>query len=271
MIRPIFDYYASSSLNLEEILEDYIDNFYLKKHSEEKAAKALKKSIEVDKMKELNGNSIKNCDFKDGFPKYIDFAKTIKSSLWFSLQSPRTVALGVLAAAIEWDKTINHRFYIVDKETFRNNIILIFKEYQIMENVSGSQSTNNGITAKDLSFHEICQAEKQQKAKQFEEGIRWFVYKTIVDLVIQFDMKRTDPYVKQSLNLAIDSATASSHIKRIARNLGLNWQEIVDKQIEMTLIMKKSSHISLLNSDYGDSIENIKFLEGFETSLHERL
>ena len=30
MIRPIYDYYINSPLNLEEALEDYVDNFYLK-------------------------------------------------------------------------------------------------------------------------------------------------------------------------------------------------------------------------------------------------
>ena len=271
MIRPIYDYYISSTLNLEEILEDYVDNFYLKKHSEEKAEKALKKSIEVDKMKELNGNSIKYVDFKDSFPKYNDFAKAIKSSMWFSLQSPRTIALGVLAAAIEWDKTINHYFYIIDKETFRNNILLIFKEYQIMENVSSTQFINNGLAPNDMSFHEICEAEKQQKAKQFEEGIRWFVHKTIIDMVIQFDIKMPNPHFKRILKVTIDYAVASRHIKRIASNLGLDYQEIVDKQIEMTSIMKKNSVYGLMYSDYGDSVEVIKFLESFETSLHERL
>lgn len=126
MIRSLYDYYVLSTFDLEQVLEDYVDNFYLKKHSDDKAAKAIKKSIEVDGMKDLNGNSIKNRDFKGSFPKYLDFAKTIKSSLWFSLQSSRTIVLGTLAAAIEWDKTINNHFYIVDKETFRNNILLIF-------------------------------------------------------------------------------------------------------------------------------------------------
>jgi len=273
MIRSLYDYYVLSTFDLEQVLEDYVDNFYLKKHSDDKAVKSIKKSIEIDGMKELYGNSIKNRDIKGCFPKYIDFAKTIKSSLWFSLQSPRTIALGTLAAANEWNNTINSHFYIVDKETFRNNILLIFKEYQIMDNISNAQfdNDNNLAVTKESSFHDICAAEKKQKAKQFEEGIRWFINKTIVDLVVQYDMKRTDPVAKQSLNLAIDTAVASSDIKRIARNLGLDWQEIVDKQIETVLIMRKSSHISLWNSDYGDSIDTIKFLEGFNQTLHSKL
>jgi uncharacterized protein YciU (UPF0263 family) len=269
MIRSLYDYYVSSSLNLEEVLEDYVDNFFLKKNSEEKAAQVIKKSNEITKLKELNGISIKNREFKEHYPNYLDFAKVIKSSLWFTLQSSQTKVLGVLNVANEWDKTINRRFYIVDKETFRNNIIQIFKEYQIMENVPKDHYSGDiGSYSNELSLHERYEAEKIQTAKQFEEGIRWFVWKTIVDYVIKFDMKRTDPFVKRQLLLTIDAASASRDIKRIARNLGIDWDTIVDKQIDMTLIMKSSSHISLHNADYGESIDTIKFLEEFEKTLY---
>ena len=267
MIRPLYDYYASSSFDLEEVIEDYVDNFYLKKYSEEKATQVLRKTNEITKLKDLNGLSVRNRDLKGHFPKYVDFSNAIKSSLWFSFQSSQTKTLGTLSAANEWDKTINRRFYIVDKEIFRNNILLIFKEYQIMGNVNKDQSDiiNNSSNPKGTSIlHEKYEIEKKLKAKQFEEGIRWFVWKTIKDLVVKLDLKCTDPLAKKLLISTIDTATASSDIKRIASNLGIDWSSIVDKQIDMVLLMKNSSHISLYNSDYGDSVDTIKFLENYE-------
>ena len=144
---------------------------------------------------------------------------------------------------------------------------MIFKEYQIMGNTPLNQMTTNGGEL----LHNRYETEKMQQGKQFEEGIRWFVWKTIVNLVIHFNLKRTDPSVKQQLRLAVDAASASGDVKRIARYFGIDWNEIVDKQIEMTLIMKNSSHISFYNSDCGDSIETIKFLEDFEKDLQSRL
>lgn len=268
MIHSLYDYYNESELTLEEVLSDYVDNYYLKKYSDDKASKVIKKTLEAEGLKDLNGQSIKDRVFKDHYPKYDEFVKAIKNSLWFSLQSDRTIVLAVLAAALEWDKKINRYFYIVDEEIFRGNILLVFQKYQIMENITSNQ---NSLTNRNISLHEFYEAEKEKKANEFANAIRWFIWKTIIDIVTKYDMKRTDPFVKRQLTLAIDAASASGDIKRIASNLGIDWNEIVDKQIDTTLIMKNSSHISLYNSNFGDSIDTIKFLEDYNLSVKSRL
>ena len=266
MIRSLYDYYVSSPFNLEEILDDYIDNFFLKKYSEDKAITTIKKTDELKKWSEFDGISIKNRNYKNHFPKYTDFADLIKSSLWFSLQSSYIKVLGVLYSAKKWDNTTNQNFLIVDKETFRNNIILIFKEYQIMANFPSNQiPIDNGR----ISLHERYETEKKQLANQFEEGLCWFVWKTIQNRVKLSNMETTDRFAKQELRMMIDYAKGFSDIKRISENLGLNWNKIVDSQIEITLIMKGRPPI--LGFRVGDAGKTIQFLENFDKALDSLL
>lgn len=264
MIYSLFELYYESGLTLEEVLSDYVDNYYLKKYSKDKASKVIKKAIETEGMNELNGQALKDRDFKDHYPKYDTFVSAIKKSLWFSFQSDYTIVLAVLAAAVDWNKRTNRLLYIIDEETFRDNILQIFKKYQIIENVLYYQ---NYLSINRQSLHVKYEKEKQKKAEEFANGIRWFVYKTLVDFVSDRDIRISDdnPIIKL-MKISIDSAEGAGDIKRIARNLGVDWGEVVDKAIKTVMVLKDNSFFTL--GSCGDSIDIIKFLERFDHRLH---
>ena len=271
MIHSIYEYYYESGLTLEEVLSDYVDNFYLTKYNDDKASKVIKKAIDSDGINELNGQSIKDRDFRNHFPNHENFINAIKKSLWFSLQSDRSLVLAVLSTAVDWDKKINRVFYIVDKETFRDDILLVFKKYKIMENISKNGESKIGDRQ---SLHVIYKAEKEKHAREFAEGIRWFVYKTTINLVKEITPSSDDLIIKDMyakiLKNAVEFAEGGSDIKRIAGKLGLNWNEIVDNEINSVILLKQHSYITLHDAEYGDSIDTIKFLENFSQTFHSR-
>lgn len=108
MFYPIYDYYRPTSLTLKTIFHHYVDNYYLKTHSEEKFEKVKKKAIECEKMKNLYLDSIKNRRKPNNVPTYNDFAEAISGTTWFLFQSNQTVAVAVLAAAEFWDRVFNN-------------------------------------------------------------------------------------------------------------------------------------------------------------------
>ena len=90
MIHSLYDYYNESELTLEEVLSDYVDNYYLKKYSDDKASKVIKKTLEAEGLKDLNGQSIKDRVFKDHYPKYDEFVTQrveVNPKVWTVKQS----------------------------------------------------------------------------------------------------------------------------------------------------------------------------------------
>ena len=88
-------------------------------------------------MKELFGRSIQNRDFPERVPDFNDFSIAIAKTFWFLTQSNDTIALATLAANfVAWNKQINSHFLIIDEEEFRNNILLVFKKLEIVEEMT---------------------------------------------------------------------------------------------------------------------------------------
>lgn len=127
MLYPLYEYYFESDLTLEQILNHYIQNFYLRKHGRDKAEKVLYKVSESPKMNKLFTQSAT----QGVAPNYVDFGSVINEIMYFMFQSNETQALAVLAAAIAWDKKVNYSGFIKDEFDLRNDTIKIFKKYSI--------------------------------------------------------------------------------------------------------------------------------------------
>ena len=127
MLYPLYDYYYASDMTLEQILKHYIKFFYLRKHGSDKAEKVLYKVSESSKMQKLFDYSAS----QNIAPNYVDFGSVINEIMYFMFQSNETQALAVLAAAIAWDKKVNHLGILKDEYDLRNDTIKIFKKFSI--------------------------------------------------------------------------------------------------------------------------------------------
>lgn len=69
-------------------------------------------------------------------PNYIDFGSVINEMAYFIFQSNETQALAVLAAAILWNKKVNHFDTLKSEIALRNDTIKIFQKYSIYGDLS---------------------------------------------------------------------------------------------------------------------------------------
>ena len=135
MLYPLYDYYLESALSLDEIVADYIHNFYLLKHSQQKVEKirsAFQKSKLVNRVHAIALQSGR-------VPSYIDYLEAINGTPWFMLQSNSTQALGVLMAMQEWDNEFNKVIHRCDSEQIRNNALRVFQKWQIYGEMTTEQ------------------------------------------------------------------------------------------------------------------------------------
>ena len=127
MLYPIYDYYHESSLTLEEVLEHYVEKFYLRKHGRDKYEKILQKVAESDKVKKLFDLSY----HQRLSINYIDFGETLNSIFWFMFQSNETQAVAVLAMARNWNVKVNSHLQLKSNMELRNDALKIFKKFSI--------------------------------------------------------------------------------------------------------------------------------------------
>ena len=135
MQYPLFDYYYNSILTLDEIISDYLENFYHKKHGTNKSDKVRNKVLNSTKIAALDSFSIQ----QRAVPNYMDFGSAINETFWFMIQSNETQALVVLIAASEWNKRVNRVYNFGSYEEVRNKAIKIFQKYSIYEEMPKSQ------------------------------------------------------------------------------------------------------------------------------------
>lgn len=135
MQYPLFDYYYNSSLTLDEIISDYLDNFYHKKHGTNKSDKVRNKVLNSTKVAAIDSFSIQ----QRVVPNYMDFGSALNETIWFMFQSNETQALGVLFAASEWEKRINDIYHFGSAREVRDKAIRISQKYSIFEEMSQSQ------------------------------------------------------------------------------------------------------------------------------------
>ena len=250
MQRSIFEFYSPSYLTLEAVLNHYIDNFYLKESSLDKVEKIKSKAIECPKMKELFGITIAHRELKSGIPTYTDFAEAIQNTPWFYLRSNKTKAVAALAAAVNWSQGINQTFYIIDDEPFRNDILLVFKKFSVFEEMSDEEfhsMRNTGKMVKIFSNHGLHNAAKELKAQKFEVQARQFIRNIIIPIYNhskdlsdglniaynkQVSSYEINDYEKRIFVLAVESADGGADIKRIAKKHGINWEALLNEEIE---------------------------------------
>ena len=135
MLYPLYEYYLQSDLSLEEVLKHFVSRFYLKKNGTDKVEKVLRKVSESSKMNKLFAQSSQ----QRIAPNYVDFGSVINEIMYFMLQSNSTQALAVLAAAIAWNKQVNHFAGLKDMDAVRDDAIKIFKKFSIYEDMTQAE------------------------------------------------------------------------------------------------------------------------------------
>lgn len=135
MLYPLYDYYLGSDMTLDEIISDYLNNFYHKKHGTNKSDKVRRKVLDSTKIAAIDAFSIQ----QRVIPGCLDFGAALNETMWFMIQSNETQALGVLIAASEWEKRVNRVYYFGSSEEVRNKALRIFEHYRIYGEMTRSQ------------------------------------------------------------------------------------------------------------------------------------
>ena len=239
MQYSLYDYYKNSFLTLEEILKHYSEHFYLNNHSRNKIEKVLSKAMECDKIKELFGRSIQNRDFPERTPDFNDFSIAIAKTFWFLAQSNDTIALATLAAAVAWNKQINSHFFIIDEEEFRNNILLVFKKLEIVEEIAETEydaMTDPYIYSKMTSDNDVALPVQAVNAKI---RLRTIILKKLKDFKIsqsEYDSMSYDTLREYMVKMIYnDMNMVGSDTRRIANKFGIDLETLINEELEREL------------------------------------
>ena len=174
MQYPLYDYYQLSKLTLEEIVDDYLKNFYYKRYSQSKSENVEKRVQNSKKIAAIDAVSIR----KHVVPNSIDFGSAINETFWFMFQSNSTQALAVLIAAREWNKRVNRKYHICSEKEIRDKALYIFKKYSIYEEMSqkryeemtrkidSADEKNNCPKPLNVSFSESDKSKLMEKEYQ---------------------------------------------------------------------------------------------------------
>lgn len=239
MQYSLYDYYKNSFLTLEEILKHYSEHFYLNNHGRNKIEKVLIKAVECDKMKELFGRSIQNRDFPERVPDFNDFSIAIAKTFWFLTQSNDTIALATLAAAVAWNKQINSHFLIIDDEEFRNNILLVFRKLEIVEEMTETKykaMTDPYIYSKMTSNTDVAPSVQAVNAKI---RLRTVIIKKLKDFKIsqyEYDSMSYDTLREYMVKMIYkDMNMIGSDTRRIANKFGIDLETLINEELEKEL------------------------------------
>lgn len=239
MQYSLYDYYKNSFLTLEEILKHYSEHFYLNNHGRNKIEKVLSKAVECDKMKELFGRSIQNRDFPERVPDFNDFSIAIAKTFWFLTQSNDTIALATLAAAVAWNKQINSHFLIIDDEEFRNNILLVFRKLEIVEEMTETKykaMTDPYIYSKMTSNTDVAPSVQAVNAKI---RLRTVIIKKLKDFKIsqyEYDSMSYDTLREYMVKMIYkDMNMIGSDTRRIANKFGIDLETLINEELEKEL------------------------------------
>jgi len=239
MQYSLYDYYKNSFLTLEEILKHYSEHFYLNNHGRNKIEKVLSKAVECDKMKELFGRSIQNRDFPERVPDFNDFSIAIAKTFWFLTQSNDTIALATLAAAVAWNKQINSHFLIIDDEEFRNNILLVFRKLEIVEEMTETKykaMTDPYIYSKMTSNTDVAPSVQAVNAKI---RLKTVILKKLKDFKIsqyEYDSMSYDTLREYMVKMIYeDMNMIGSDTRRIANKFGIDLETLINEELEREL------------------------------------
>ena len=239
MQYSLYDYYKNSFLTLEEILKHYSEHFYLNNHGRNKIEKVLSKAVECDRMKELFGRSIQNRDFPERVPDFNDFSIAIAKTFWFLTQSNDTIALATLAAAVAWNKQINSHFLIIDDEEFRNNILLVFRKLEIVEEMTETKykaMTDPYIYSKMTSNTDVAPSVQAVNAKI---RLKTVILKKLKDFKIsqyEYDSMSYDTLREYMVKMIYeDMNMIGSDTRRIANKFGIDLKTLINEELERAL------------------------------------
>ena len=132
MLYPLYEYYLESSLSLEEIINHYVENFYLKENGRNRVDEIERRVKESSKVLSIDAASIR----LSAIPNYMDFGSAINEIFWFMFKSNSTQALAVLIAAREWEKRVNDVYHFGSEQEVRDKAIRIFKKFDICEEMT---------------------------------------------------------------------------------------------------------------------------------------
>lgn len=132
MQYPLYELYKQSSLNLYEVREHFLKNFYYQDHSRKDAENILRSIVSSSKI----GNLLKESNSKHIAPNCEDFLTTICSMLKFMFKSNDTQILATIDAALRWDVEVNAILHLETPEELKQDIIKAFCKYQVYKEMS---------------------------------------------------------------------------------------------------------------------------------------
>lgn len=283
MLYPLYDYYQLSKLTLEEIVDDYLKNFYYKRYSQSKSENVEKRVQNSKKIAAIDAISIQ----KHVVPNSIDFGSAINETLWFIFQSNSTQALAVLIAAREWNKRINRKYHICREKEIRDKALYIFKKYSIYEEMtqkrfeemtqnndgenkekgytktssSPFKTPENSIGKGDEDLYKKLQASMEERFGITPDDIE----RTIKGLHLAPDLSKNDNIENKLLNLA----------KEGVEYIGKNFRELDEKGYYEALLLCTTFVIDLGTDHQNeidlDKMEDRYFLLLCDTMIHCQL
>lgn len=283
MLYPLYDYYQLSKLTLEEIVDDYLKNFYHKRYSQSKSENVEKRVQNSKKISSIDAVSIQ----KHVVPNSIDFGSAINETLWFMFQSNSTQVLAVLIAAREWNKRVNRKYHICREKEIRDKALYIFKKYSIYEEMtqkrfdvmtqktddeneeSGYPKSSNSqfktqeknIGKADEDLYKKLQASMSERFGISQDDIE----DTLEKLNLAPDLSKNDNIENKLLNLA----------KEGVDYIGKNFRELDEKGYYEALLLCTTFVIDLGTNHQNeidlDKMEDRYFLLLFDTMIHCQL
>ena len=128
----MYEYYQKSDLSLEEIIDHYVQTFFLKVNGRNRVDEIIRRVKDSSKLHTIDSESIK----LRVVPNHIDFGSAINEMFWFLFKSNSTHALAVLIAANEWNKRVNDVYHFGLERDVREKAIRIFKKYDMYEEMT---------------------------------------------------------------------------------------------------------------------------------------
>lgn len=135
MQYSLYTYYSHSSLDLYQIREHFLEHFYLKRNTKDKATKILKAIVGSNKINGL----LQESAYKNIAPNYEDFLTTICSMWKFMFRTNETLALATTDAALRWDIEVNSELHLMSPGDLKNEIIKVFDKFSIYEEMTDEE------------------------------------------------------------------------------------------------------------------------------------
>lgn len=125
-------------MDLYEIRNHYLRNFYYQSHSRNEAESVLHSIVYSSKVSKLLKESLS----RRIAPNYEDFTSTVCSMFKFMFKSNDTLVLAVIDTALRWDIEINKELHIIDLKELTQDVIRVFDKFSIYKEIPDSEFTS---------------------------------------------------------------------------------------------------------------------------------